>query len=145
MSTGRICSRVVVTASPTETVRTAALRMAENDVGTLVVVSGDDPLRAIGIVTDRDIAVRCVAAGLDSGATPISQVMTTPVHSIDENTPIEQALDRMASTATRRLVVTGEAHRPLGILSVDDVIDLISEEAASIGSLLKRQRPHVRA
>lgn len=145
MSVGRICSRVVVTASPDETVRAAARRMAEHDVGTLVVTEGDGRLPAVGIVTDRDIVIRGDAASLDLDHTPISQVMSKPVHSVKEATPIEQALARMASTGTRRVVVTGARERPVGILSLDDVLDLLSGEAATIGLLLGKQQPHVRA
>jgi CBS domain-containing protein len=119
--------------------------MAENDVGTVVVVEPNFPNEALGIVTDRDITIRGVAPGLSLDITPISQIMTTPVHSVPEHTPLEQAVARMASTASRRLVVTGEQNRPVGILSLDDVLGLISVEAASIGRLLKQQQPHLRA
>ena len=144
MSAGRICSRVVATAAPAETIRAVARRMADHDVGTLVIVGGD-AMRAMGIVTDRDIAIRGVAVGLDPDRTPVSEVMTTPVHGIDESTPIEQALSRMASVATRRLVVTGEHGRPVGILSLDDVLDLLTSEVGSIGRLLEKQQTHVGA
>lgn len=104
MSAGRICSRVLVTAAPGESVTAAAGRMAEYDVGTVVVVEGE-PGAPVGIVTDRDIVIRGVAAGLDLTQTPVSQLMTTPVRTVDEATPIEQALGSMAASATRRLVV----------------------------------------
>lgn len=145
MSAGRICHRVVVTATPDESVRKAASRMAENDVGTVVVVEPIFPNAAIGIITDRDIAIRGVAPGLNLDITPVSQIMTTPVHSVPEHAPVEQAVARMASTASRRLVVTGEQNHPVGILSLDDVLGLVSTEAAAIGRLLKQQQPHLRA
>ena|SRR3990172_556711 len=143
MSAGRICSRVMATAWPTETVRVAAQRMAENDVGTLVVLEPDGASRAVGIVTDRDIAVRCVARSLDPGKTRVSTIMTAQVQSIDQEVPVEDALSRMASAGTRRLVVTGDGHAVLGILSLDDVLDLRTQEAASIGRLLEKQKPHI--
>lgn len=145
MSAGRICSRVLVTAAPGESVAAAARRMAEYDVGTVVVVEGDGLHPALGILTDRDITIRGVAAGLDLTRTPVSQLMTTPAHTVDEATPIEQALGRMASSATRRLVVTGPEGQPLGMLSLDDVLDLISAEAGAIGRLLGKQHSHVLA
>jgi CBS domain-containing protein len=145
MTAGTICSRVVATASPTESVRAAAQRMAENEVGTLVVIAGDGPGRALGIVTDRDIAVRCVAKNADPDKTVISKVMTAPVQSVDEHTPVEEAVSRMAVSATRRLVVTGAGQRAVGILSLDDVLDVLAEEAGSIARLLEKQKPHVRA
>lgn len=143
MSAGRLCSRSVATAWPTESIRTAARRMAENEVGTLVVMEADGLSRALGIVTDRDITVRCVAANLDPDQTEIAKVMTTPVESVIETTPIEDAISRMASAATRRLVVAGKDGRLVGILSLDDVLDLLSEEIQPIARLLEKQRPHL--
>ena len=142
MSAGRICSRVVATASPDETVETAAHRMAEYDVGTIVVVEGS-PVQAVGIVTDRDIVTRCVATGREVTKTPLSEVMSKPVQAVEEHTPIEQAVSRMASAGTRRLVVTGETDRVVGILGLDDVLDLLTQEHAAIGRLLEKQQPRI--
>lgn len=145
MSAGTVCSRVVVIASPAETVRAAAQRMAEHGVGTIVVLEGDGVSRAIGILTDRDVAVRCVAGHLDPDTTPVSKVMTSPVELVDEHTPIEEAVAAMARGATRRLVVTDGEFRAVGVLSLDDVLDNLVGEAHSIGRLLDKQKPHVLA
>jgi CBS domain-containing protein len=136
---------VVATAVPTETIRTAARRMAENEVGTLVVVSGDAESRALGVITDRDITIRGVAEGRDLDRTPVSALMSTPVQSVNQATPIEQALARMGTSATRRLVVTGDRDRPIGILSLDDVLELLALEAEAIGRLLGKQKPEITA
>lgn len=145
MSVGRICSRVVATATPEETVRVAARRMVRNDVGTLVVVEGGGVTRPVGLVTDRDITIRCVAADLDSDQTPVGTIMSTPVQSVGEHTPIEEAMERMANRAIRRLVVTGDQGFLVGLLSLDDVVRLLAEEAGSIGRLLDAQQPRIPA
>ena len=145
MLVGQICSRVVATAWPSESARIAARRMAEFDVGTLVVADAESGSQPLGIVTDRDVAIRCVAGNLDPDRTPISGVMTTPVQSIDEHASIDEAVSRMAIAATRRLVVTGEGQSVVGILSLDDVLGLFIDEAASIGHLLDRQAPSIPA
>ena len=145
MSAGTVCSRLVVIASPAETVRAAARRMAEHGVGTIVVLEGDGSSRAVGILTDRDVAVRRVAGGLDPDTTPVGKVMTSPVEFVDEHTPIEEAVAAMARGATRRLVVTDQDFRTVGILTLDDVLDDMIGEARSIGRLLEKQRPHVLA
>lgn len=145
MSVGRICSRVVATASPGENIRVAARRMADHDVGTLVVVGSDHPREAIGVVTDRDITIRCVAGHLDPDETTISEVMTTPVHSVDEHTPVEDAVAGMARAGIRRLVVTGDENRVVGLLSMDDVLEVVVQEAGSISRLLEQQRPRIPA
>jgi CBS domain-containing protein len=119
--------------------------MREYEVGTVLVVNGNGANRALGIVTDRDIAIRCVAERIDPETTPVSQVMTAPVHSVDEQTPLKEAITRMAIAGTRRLIVTGEADRLVGILSLDDVLDLLVEEIEPIGRLLAKQQPHLPA
>lgn len=145
MSAGRICSRIMATASPDESIRTAARRMAEFDVGTLVVLKENRGSRAVGVITDRDITVRCVAENLDADEARVSEVMTTPVHAIGDATSIEDALAKMAATGTRRLIVTGEGDRVAGILSLDDVLDRLVAEATAIGRLLEKQQPRVPA
>ena len=145
MSVGRICSRVVATASGSETIRMAARRMADHDVGTLVVVGTGPPPQAIGIVTDRDLAIRCIAGRLDPDETAISAVMTTPVHSVDQHTPMEDAVAIMARGGTRRLVVTGEDNSVVGLLSMDDILGVAVEEAGAIGQLLEQQKPRIPA
>ena len=145
MSAGRTCTRVIATASPDESIGVAARRMEEYDVGSLVVVGGDRYSRPIGIVPDRDSVVRGVAKRLDAEGTRVSDVMTAPVHTVGEHMPIKEAISRMAVAGTRRVVVTGDGDRVLGILSLDDVLDLLVEETQAIGRLLEKQKPRIPA
>lgn len=141
MSAGRICNRSVVVASPEESAREGARRMAKHNVGTLVVVDSEN--RPIGILTDRDITVRCVAADLDPDASLIADVMTAPVETVREATAIEDALAMMAGTAARRMPVVDEDDLLVGILALDDVLELLIEETETIGRLLSRYQPAV--
>ena len=139
MSVGRICVRSVYSATPEESVRLAARRMGEADVGVLVVV--DEKGYPVGVVTDRDVALRCVGGESDPDTTPVSSIMTSPAHCVSESTPIEDALKQMAGIAARRLVVTDGKGLLAGILSLDDVVELLAEEAEAIGHLLRRRHP----
>jgi CBS domain-containing protein len=139
MSVGKIATRVVATANGSESILEVARRMAEYNVGCLVVVDGDP--EPVGIITDRDIVTRVVATELDPSETAVSLIMTREVRSVDEATPIEQALALMGSAGTRRLIVTDSESKLVGIVSVDDVIELLVEEAESIGKLLRKERP----
>jgi len=132
MSVGRICSRVFATAFPGETVRAAAERMREHEVGTLVVVEPGLTAEARGMITDRDITLRCVALGLDPEATRVAAVMTAPVATVDEDSPVEVAVEEMARAGIRRLVVTGPGRKAVG-------------ELGPLAKLLEKQRPHVPA
>jgi CBS domain-containing protein len=138
MSSGRLCVRRVVFADAGESVREAALRMAREEVGTLVVL--DAERRPSGILTDRDVVVRCVAPGRDPAATPIADVMSAPVATLGEATPIEDALERMRVLRVRRLPVVDAQGALVGILALDDVLELLAEESATIGALLRRSR-----
>ncbi|HSH76252.1 MAG TPA: CBS domain-containing protein [Longimicrobiales bacterium] len=137
MSAGRICTRVIHTADGDETVRAAAARMDREGVGTLVVV--DDALRPIGIVTDRDVVVRCVSPGLDPDRASVSEIMSVPVSSVFEDTPIESALRMMAGSRARRSVVVNRAGALVGVLALDDVLELLAEEVEAIGELVRVQ------
>ncbi len=139
MTTGRICVRTVHVAAPDELVRVAARRMKDADVGTLIIV--DDERKPLGVLTDRDVTLGCVAEGRDPETTRVAAVMTAPATCVSESTPIEDALARMAGIPARRLVVTDEEGHLAGILALDDVLELLVEETESIGRLLKRRRP----
>ena len=139
MSAGRICSRDVDTASYDENVLDAARRMRDRQVGTVVVV---DEMRPVGIVTDRDLTVRVLAQGLSPQATRLSDIMTPSPTTVREEDSIETALGYMRAGRFRRLPVVGRDGRLLGILALDDVLELVAEELADIGQLLKREAPH---
>lgn len=138
MSVGRICVRTVQTASPDETVLEAARRMAREKTGTLVVL--DLERLPIGILSDRDVMVRCVAEGKDASSTAVSELMSTPVASVRDSMPIEEALAQMATCRVRRVPVVDNDDRLVGILALDDVIELLVEEAGTIGRLLARRK-----
>ena len=139
MSVGRICSRDVHTAHYDEPVLESARRMRDRQVGAVIVV---DEMRPVGIITDRDLTVRVLAAGLDPQATRVSEIMTPSPTTISEDESIETAVGYMRAGRFRRLPVVGRDGRLVGILSLDDVLELVAEELADLGQLLKREAPH---
>ena len=143
MTAGRLCTRVLATAAPDESIRKAADRMAEYDVGTLVVLKEDRGTRAIGVITDRDIVVRCVAEQRDPDSVSVSEIMTTPVFTVRDETSIAEAIAKMAAAGTRRLIVTAEGERVAGILTLDDILANMAQESGAIGKLLHKQQPSV--
>lgn len=139
MSVGKIAVRAVSTAYPAESVRAAAKRMKAHGVGATVVI--DEDVRPIGIVTDRDVALRCVAEERDADLTQLADVMSTPVSTVSEDTSIETALSMMATVEARRMVVTSGDGRLTGILTMDDFLELVVEEFDAIGALIGKQAP----
>jgi len=139
MSVGRICAREVDLVGPDESVQAAAQRMHARMVGTLVVL--DDKKHPVGLVTDRDLAVRVLAEGRDAGTTTVEEVMTTGLKTVNEDCPIEAALEIMRGGPFRRVPVVDENGCLEGLVSIDDVLDLLAEEFQSIGRLVKRESP----
>ena len=137
MPVGKICTRITHTVEPNESVRAAAERMTERDVGTLVAV--DEEGRPLGIVTDRDLVTRVLGENLDPATLTIGTVMSSPPVSVEEETPIESALSLMAERGVRRLVVVDGDGRLIGILSLDDAVELLVEEVAAVGRVLTFQ------
>lgn len=138
MSVGRICTREVYTATRSEPLREAARRMKKEKVGSLVVL--DLERKPVGILTDRDVAMACVAGEVGVDAR-IEKAMSAPITTVHEDTPIESALRTMASAHIRRLVVVDDDGHTVGLLSLDDVLDLLAEEASEIGKLIQAQAP----
>ncbi len=139
MSVGRICSREVYLIEPSERVAEAARRMKKYRVGTLIVI--DDDEKPVGIVTDRDLALRVLAEGRDPEATAVQAVMTGDVRMVSAETPIESALSLMRSVRCRRLPVTDAAGAVVGIIAVDDILLLLAEEFHLLEALLERESP----
>jgi CBS domain-containing protein len=110
----------VRTASPGDAVVDAARAMPEEGAGFLPVVDED---RLVGVVTDRDIVVRCIAdgtAGPDEAS--VAEIMSTDVHTIGPDEDLEAAADRMADGEIRRLPVVEDAGRLVGVLSHGNLV-----------------------
>ena len=122
-----------------ESVAAAAQRMAEKGVGTLVILN--QAQRPVGLVTDRDLVVRVLAAGKDPQTTPLGDVMTRDPKVISEEGPIESALGLMRAGGFRRLPVVNRDGVLVGVLSLDDVLALFAEEFVQIGGLLQQPKP----
>jgi CBS domain-containing protein len=120
---------------PHETLEAAARRMKERGVGALLVADGE---RILGILTDRDIVVRAVAAGAEPAHAMVESAMTPQAMDCYADEELEGAAARMERGAVRRLVVVDLAGRPVGMLSVDDIA---LESPALAGEVIE----HVRA
>ncbi len=104
-------------ASPKQTIREAARMMAEIDAGFLPVGDND---RLVGMITDRDIAVRAVAQGKGPD-TPVSEIMSREVKYCFEDDDIDDVARNMADLKLRRLPVLNEDKRLVGVISISDI------------------------
>jgi CBS domain-containing protein len=124
-------TRDVRIANPDETIRHAALAMADIDAGVLPVGEND---RLVGMITDRDIAVRAVAAG-KSPDTRVREVMTSDLCYCFEDQDIDDIAEDMHANKVRRLPVVSRDKRLVGILSLGDMARADGHAAATADAL----------
>jgi len=105
------------TCQPGDTLQAVARKMGEGDFGSMPVVEGG---RLVGVVTDRDITIRGVAEGLASDA-EISEVMTSDPVCVSPETDLEEAAEIMQEEQIRRLFVTDDDDRLIGVVALADV------------------------
>ena len=117
MKVSEAMTRDVRVASPDQTIQDAAQIMADIDTGVLPVGEND---RLVGMITDRDIAVRGVAKGKGPQST-IREVMTEHVHYCFEDEDTDQVSQKMVDSQVRRLPVLNRDKRLVGILSLGDL------------------------
>jgi CBS domain-containing protein len=110
--------------------------MADRAVGTRVDV--DELGRPLGIVTDRDLMVRCLAGGRDPKRARVGRVLCGPVAWIHEQASVEAALEEMARLRVRRLAVVDERERLVGLLALDDVLCRALAPGSTLGRVLRR-------
>jgi CBS domain-containing protein len=113
-----IMTRNVVSIQASDTLQAAAQRMRELNIGALPVCEGD---ALVGMVTDRDIAVRGVAGGLAPKDARVSEVMTTELRWCREADDVEHALELMGNHQVRRLAVVDLNHKIVGIVALGDM------------------------
>ena len=107
----------VTMAQPTDSIQSVAKIMKSVDTGAVPVFESG---KVVGMVTDRDIVLRAVAEGR-SFADPVSEVMTDEVQSCRADDNLADAAAQMANHQPRRLIVTDDAGKLAGILSLGDI------------------------
>jgi CBS domain-containing protein len=134
---GTMFIREVVTVSPGDSLARAALLMEKNNVGAVVVTEQDRP---VGLVTDRDLALAVCARGF-SPELSVQSIMTCPVATMRHDEGIYKATQRMMELAVRRLPVIDEIGRLVGLVSLDDLLLLLSRELHNLAEGIRTEMP----
>jgi CBS domain-containing protein len=121
-----LCKRAIVAVDASATLRHAAKVMLEHHVGALLVtVEADDRRDALGLVTDRDLAIACVARELAPSEVLVGAIATHPLVSIASTSSASDAAALMHSSGVRRLLVVDEDGEARGLLSSDDLLEAL--------------------
>lgn len=127
MKISEIMTRGVQTITPQQSIHEAAALMARIDSGALLVNEQD---RLVGVITDRDIAIRAVAAGLP-GDTQVGEVMSPSVRYCFEDEEVEHVAQNMAQIQVRRLPVMNREKRLVGVVSLGNIASSNSNRASA--------------
>ncbi|HRO59354.1 MAG TPA: CBS domain-containing protein [Burkholderiaceae bacterium] len=118
MKVADVMTRGLDLMSPDDTVQQAAVKMAEADIGAILVGTAE---ALAGILTDRDIILRLVIDGLSSAEVRVRDIMSSTLFTCRENDSLEQAFAQMSDHQVRRLPVLDEADRLVGIVTLSDL------------------------
>ncbi len=141
MPIGEFCNREVVFATRKTSVKEAAELMRKYHVGDLVVVDEINGKRVpVGIVTDRDIVIEIIAESLSVDDFTAGDIMGAEVISVHEKEGVVETIRLMRSHGIRRIPVVGQDGGLVGIMSVDDVLDLLAEELAELAKVAPREQ-----
>jgi CBS domain-containing protein len=141
MPIGDVCVRDVVVASRGTTVREAARLMAENHVGNLVVAEDIGGRRVpVGIITDRDIVRNVVAEALDADVFTLDDLGARELVTAEEHQGIFECMQQMRINGIRRMPVVDRKGGLIGIISLDDLIQLLAEEMNELAKVIVREQ-----
>lgn len=140
MILGEACNREVIIVERSTSALEAAKLMRIHHVGDLVVTEPRDGEQVpVGIITDRDLVLEVLAEELDPETVTVGDVMAYQPVTAHERDDLERALEVMRSKAIRRLPVVNERGGLVGLITVDDILELLAEQMTDLARLIGRQ------
>ena len=141
MPISEICNREVVIVKRDDTALEAAKLMRQHHVGDVLVVEERNGIRIpVGIVTDRDLVVEIMAPELNQMVITAGDIMAPGLATVKENAGIFEAIQYMRGKGIRRLPVVNESGALVGILTLDDLLELLSEELFELAKLVRYEQ-----
>jgi CBS domain-containing protein len=129
-----------------ESVRDAVMLMREKHVGDVVVTETRDGKPVpVGILTDRDILIEVIAKDIAPDSLEVSDVMSSDLLTVGEGESENDAIARMRARGVRRAPVVDGAGFLVGIVSIDDLLEVVAEELSNIASLIGKEQQRERA
>jgi signal-transduction protein with cAMP-binding, CBS, and nucleotidyltransferase domain len=140
MKAGELCNRDVITATREASIPDAARLMRDHHVGTLVVVeTRGGRTEPVGIVTDRDLVIEVIAEDVDLEEVTVGDIMSYALLKVSEQESVFDTAQRMRARGVRRVPVITETGALTGIIALDDMLELLSEELSLLAKLTSRE------
>jgi CBS domain-containing protein len=134
-----------VCASNETTISAAAKLMRQYHIGDVIVTREENGRRIpLGIVTDRDIVLGVVAPELSASTLTIGDIMGPDLITAVESEDVFDAMQRMRNKGVRRIPIVQDDGDLAGILSIDDIIEVLAEEMNQLARLISREQMHER-
>jgi CBS domain-containing protein len=141
MTLKTLCNREVLVIGKDENVLEAAILMREYHTGDVIIVEERHGSRyPVGIVTDRDIVIELVAKGIAIESVTVGDLMCCELVLAREEDSLFDAIQLMRRKGIRRLPVVDENGALAGIITADDLIDLVAEQLQGIAKLIGREQ-----
>jgi CBS domain-containing protein len=142
MKVGEHCNRYAVTIKPGAALSEAAALMREKHVGLLIVVDDAEPWRRVpvGVLTDRDIVVQVFAPGANAQALTVADVMTRNPLMASEQDDLGALLTKLREAGVRRAPVVDIYGGLVGIIAMDDAIELVTDLLCDISGLIRQEQ-----
>lgn len=127
--------------TPDATVREAAQVMKREDIGIVPVIDSQNSKTLVGVITDRDIAIRCIADGKD-GSVRVSECMSsTKLATCRENDDVDRAMDAMRTEQVRRIPIVDERGSLVGIVAQADIVRKTKNDAKAEDTVEQISQP----
>ncbi|MEW6353466.1 MAG: CBS domain-containing protein [Pseudomonadota bacterium] len=141
MPIGELCSRDVVFVTRNESVVEAARLMRQHHVGDVVVIDEKNGLRVpVGMITDRDIVIEVIAKGVSPDTVTAGDIMSGDIAVVRETEGVYETIQYMRAKGVRRMPVVNAKGALVGILALDDLLELISEEMGELAKLIAHEQ-----
>lgn len=127
----------LVDCKTTDSITYVAQLMKEKEAGTVLVINQNQP---VGMVTDRDIALRCIHENKDPKKTPVEEIMSQPVQVITDDASILDMIEAMANAKVRRICLVDSNNTALGVVSISDVFELLTYELSRLSEISSHGR-----
>ncbi len=136
-----VCTTDVIFCGRDTSALEAARMMRKKHIGDIVVVDDpDEECLPVGLITDRDIVVKVLGNELDPVKTTVGKIMRTPLVTASETEDSAQAIARMRAHGVRRLPVTGQRGRLVGIVTLDDLLRLIAADTSALLDIVTKEQ-----